>query len=284
MDCPRLMLVTNQARTARPLDTLVEAAVDGGVDAVQVRAPELSADARRDLVSTLLPICRERALLLVNNDERLASDLQIGWHGPEGARRSPNLDLPYVTQSVHTPAAASRAKGYDALVVGHVFQSASKPGLPPLGIDGLRAIVAATQIPVIAIGGVTHRNAACCIDAGARGVAVIGAICEANEPGKAARRLRSAVDQALARTAHPETKEAKMNTSTTPTEVNISLNGKPASIDREFSVLDLLRAKELRPELVAVEYNRTILRREQFEATQLQDGDQVEIVHFVGGG
>lgn len=284
MDCPRLMLVTSQARSAIPLVSLVAAAVGGGVDAVQVREPELSDDARRNLVSKLLPMCRERALLLVNNDAFLAADLQIGWHGPEKAPRSPDRDLLYATRSVHTPKTASRLSGYDALVAGHVFESASKPGRPPIGIDGLRAIVAAAQVPVIAIGGITPHNAARCIEAGARGVAVIAAICESNEPETAARRLRSAVDQALARTGHPETEVEKMNAGKTPTEVKISLNGKPASVDRACSILQLLRSKELRPELVAVEYNRTILRREQFGATELHDGDQVEIVHFVGGG
>jgi thiamine biosynthesis protein ThiS len=58
--------------------------------------------------------------------------------------------------------------------------------------------------------------------------------------------------------------------------------------DREFvsisTVSTLLEQLNMKPDRVAVELNRELLPRDRWAATQLQDGDTLEIVHFVGGG
>lgn len=58
--------------------------------------------------------------------------------------------------------------------------------------------------------------------------------------------------------------------------------------DREFvaisTVSTLLLQLNMKPDRVAVELNRELLPRDRWAATQLQDGDKLEIVHFVGGG
>jgi thiamine-phosphate pyrophosphorylase len=78
----------------------------------------------------------------------------------------------------------------DYLGVGPVWETPSKTDADPaLGLDGLRAICAAVDVPVVAIGGIDAANAADCIRAGAAGVAVIRA---ATDPG-----LRRAVDDAF---------------------------------------------------------------------------------------
>jgi thiamine-phosphate pyrophosphorylase len=88
--------------------------------------------------------------------------------------------------------ALDQVAGLDAdyLGAGPVWETPSKLDAdPPLGLDGLHAICAATRLPVIAIGGVDASNAAACIDAGAAGVATIRA---ASDP-----EVRKAVDEAL---------------------------------------------------------------------------------------
>ena len=66
--------------------------------------------------------------------------------------------------------------------------------------------------------------------------------------------------------------------------ITVLVNGEPCAIEREASLLDLLRRLELDPRLVVVEHNRHIVRRPALAETALAAGDQVELVHFVGGG
>jgi thiazole synthase len=68
------------------------------------------------------------------------------------------------------------------------------------------------------------------------------------------------------------------------TEISIIVNGEPRSIGRGASLTDLLRSLDLDPRMVVVEHNRSIVRRPVLADTSLNDGDQIELVHFVGGG
>ncbi len=63
----------------------------------------------------------------------------------------------------------------------------------------------------------------------------------------------------------------------------ISVNGK--SEETQTSVLlDLLRVKQIEPQMVAVELNDTLVDRDQLESTMLQEGDRVEFLFYMGGG
>jgi len=78
----------------------------------------------------------------------------------------------------------------------------------------------------------------------------------------------------------PETKKAKGDETT----VQITLNGEPFEIERPLSVVALLDKLEIDARRVAVEHNLTIIKRQRFPEVIVNDGDQVEIVNFVGGG
>jgi thiamine biosynthesis protein ThiS len=65
--------------------------------------------------------------------------------------------------------------------------------------------------------------------------------------------------------------------------MEITVNGEKKSVIT-MSVLQFLQSLEIDSRRVAVEYNRGILPKSSYETTVLQDGDQLEIVHFVGGG
>lgn len=66
--------------------------------------------------------------------------------------------------------------------------------------------------------------------------------------------------------------------------IRIRLNGQDREIPGGGSVQDLLVSLELRPELVVVERNREILDRARYPEVAVEDGDSLELVHFVGGG
>jgi thiamine-phosphate pyrophosphorylase len=95
--------------------------------------------------------------------------------------------------SVEAAVAAER-EGVDMLVLGTVYASASHRGGDTIGLAGVRAVCDAVRLPVIAIGGITTENAADVLRAGARGVAVVGAIFDADDARRAAAELCAAAE------------------------------------------------------------------------------------------
>ncbi len=66
--------------------------------------------------------------------------------------------------------------------------------------------------------------------------------------------------------------------------MRVELNGEPKELAEGTTLLSLVEQLALAPERVAVELNRDVVRRADWPATRLHDGDRVEVVHFVGGG
>ena len=66
--------------------------------------------------------------------------------------------------------------------------------------------------------------------------------------------------------------------------IKIQLNGKPQEIQAGMKVSDILLKWKIRPELVTVEVNETILQKLDYETTELKNGDNVEFVFYMGGG
>lgn len=66
--------------------------------------------------------------------------------------------------------------------------------------------------------------------------------------------------------------------------MTIRLNGDPSDIPGPMTVTALLQHLAIDPRRVAVELNLLVLKRAAFDTTIVQDGDEVEIVNFVGGG
>lgn len=192
----------------------VAAAVAGGVDWVQIREKDLEGEALLALASAVAAAARRaapRVRVLVNRriDVALAAALDgvhLGFDGapPAVARRLLGAGK-LVGLSTHGPdevtAAAEPALSY--LQLAPIFAPLSKPaGRAPLGLAALgRARESA--LPVLAQGGIAAANAGACVEAGAAGVAVTGAILAAADPAEAAAALRRALDAAApaARTA-----------------------------------------------------------------------------------
>lgn len=66
--------------------------------------------------------------------------------------------------------------------------------------------------------------------------------------------------------------------------IRVHLNGEEREIPAGQSVTELLESLDLRPELVVVERNREILKRDRYPEVEVHPGDTLELVHFVGGG
>ncbi|MDP8922413.1 MAG: thiamine phosphate synthase [Chloroflexota bacterium] len=201
---PVVMLVTDRrACGERMLDEVVWAAVDGGVNVVQLREKDLPGADLYLLATKLRAAVGTRALLLVNEriDVALAAGadgVQLGSTGLPCEVARGLLPDKLLGRSVHATAQAADAvaKGADLLVVGTMFASRSHPGTPPAGPTLLRKIANVTPTPLIGIGGISASNAAQVIGAGASGVAIISEIVAALDPREAAARLVGVVQEA----------------------------------------------------------------------------------------
>jgi thiazole synthase len=66
--------------------------------------------------------------------------------------------------------------------------------------------------------------------------------------------------------------------------MQIILNGDPHEVAGPLTLNALLAQLKIDPRRVAVEHNLTVVKRANYDSTQIEDGDQIEIVNFVGGG
>lgn len=84
---------------------------------------------------------------------------------------------------------------------------------------------------------------------------------------------------------HSATRDRNGPVATHNPHLSLTVNGDRLTVAAESSVADFLRARALDPRLVVIEHNRVILRdRDAYSGIRLNDGDVLEIVHFVGGG
>jgi thiamine biosynthesis protein ThiS len=66
--------------------------------------------------------------------------------------------------------------------------------------------------------------------------------------------------------------------------LRVQVNGEVREVPEKITLGELVRELSLAPERLAVELNREVVRRAAWPETEIREGDQVEIVHFVGGG
>ncbi len=203
LDLSLYLVVDPRRCEGRALLALVEAAVAGGVTAVQLRDKQSSTRRLVHEARRLKAWLAGRAVpLLVNDrvDVALAAEAD-GVHlgqddmAPADARRllGPDAVIGLTVRSLAEARAAPRDV-VDYVSIGGVFTTASKDNPePPCGLEGLRRIAAALDLPRVAISGIDRGNAADVIRAGVDGVAVISAICAAPDPRAASAALAATV-------------------------------------------------------------------------------------------
>ncbi|MFN8644552.1 MAG: thiamine phosphate synthase [Candidatus Binatia bacterium] len=187
----RLCLVTDRRRLAEacglPLDqaiaalhALAAAAGECGIGAIQLRERDLTARQLFTLASELRDRLPSSTRLLVNDRADIAAALAVGVHLRESSMptsrvRSACPAATPIWRAVHDRAGVDGAGPVDALVAGTVAPTPSKPAAAvTLGLDGLRDLVAATAVPVYAIGGLKGSDWPGLAARGVHGVAAIG--------------------------------------------------------------------------------------------------------------
>jgi len=197
-----LYLITDRRQTGgRALTDVVEAALRGGVRAVQLREKDLPGRALYVLARDLRDLtARFNARLIVN--ERIDVALAVeadGVHLGQGSfpvAEARKLLGPgrLIGVSTHSAREVQEARGADFVVFGPVYFTPSKARYgDPQGPARLREASSESSCPVFAIGAVTAQRVPEVRAAGAHGVAVISAIIGARDPEAATRRILSAL-------------------------------------------------------------------------------------------
>ena len=202
-----LYLVTDRSLArGRATADVVRAAVAGGVTCVQLREKECGTREFVEEARAVRAALRGTGVPLIVND-RVDVALAVGAEGVHLGQRDMAIAdarrlgpsgwiIGISAESVEDAARAERA-GADYIGVSPVFATPTKTDhAAPLGLEGLRAMRAATTLPLVAIGGIHAGNAREVIRAGADGLAVVSAIVSADSPREAARQLRREIEGA----------------------------------------------------------------------------------------
>ena len=202
----RLYLVTDQSLTrGRTLADVVAAAVQGGVTCVQLREKQLDTRAFLAQALALKALLAPHGVPLIIND-RIDIALACGAEGvhlgqsdmPVHAARQLLPPQVFIGWSVESMADVhdSATLPLDYLGVSPVFATPTKTDTKTAwGLDGLAQVRAATALPLVAIGGIHAGNAQAVLRAGADSLAVVSALCAADDPHAAAADLRAVCDQ-----------------------------------------------------------------------------------------
>ena len=180
------------------IDTVC-AAIDGGVTMVQLRDKHADDETVYRTACALKEAINGRVPLVLNDRVAIAKKAQLdGVHLGQGdmsiseARAILGADV-WLGLSINTLeelqiAQTQYLNQLDYVGIGPVFATKTKLNHAPTnGIDGLRQLVASSQLPTVAIGGIGQANAAQVYATGCDGIAVVSAICAAKDPRAAAK-------------------------------------------------------------------------------------------------
>ncbi|PKA42047.1 thiamine phosphate synthase [Rhizobium sullae] len=198
---PDLCAGTGMVATAR-------AAVSGGTTIVQLRNKQAGTASLIETGRALkTALAGTGALLIVNDDVEAAiavdaDGLHIGQDDLATRiareRIGPSMILGLSVETEELAATVDRAV-VDYAGIGPVFATSTKPDhKPPIGIDGLSRLAKACPVPAVAIGGLKAKHAADVLAAGAKGLAVVSAICGTPDPRQAAADITRAIRRARA--------------------------------------------------------------------------------------
>ena len=184
---PRVYPITDVQLSGLSHAEQVELLSLGGASLVQLREKQMPASEFYDQAKAAVSVAERNGVKLIVND-RVDVALAANAHGvhlgqddmpPEAARRllGAEVILGFSTHNIEQAVAATELP-VDYIAIGPIFQTSTKTDTSPvLGLEGLRAVRRAIgDFPLVAIGGISHVNAAEVVEAGADSVAVISAL------------------------------------------------------------------------------------------------------------
>jgi thiazole tautomerase (transcriptional regulator TenI) len=159
------------------------------VDAFHLREKKWTAKELVGVIEALMEQGVPLEKIIINDRVDVAHSMKTG--GVQLAHHSIDVSLVkkafpglQIGCSVHSLAEAVEVekKGANRLLYGHIFSTASKPGMPPRGLKELEEIIENVKVPVLAIGGITPKNVNDVLATGVEGIAVLSGILKARDP------------------------------------------------------------------------------------------------------
>ena len=206
------VIIDRAASRGRDLAELTAAAIRGGADVIQLRDKQASARGLLDEAARLLTATRSAGIPLIIND-RVDIARAVGADGvhlgqddlPVAAARDvlgPHALLGVSTHS-REQAIAAEAAGADYLGFGPIFPTPTKPEYGSIGTGLIREVTTRVRIPTVCIGGIDATTLDEVLRAGATCIAVVRAVCGADNPEAAARGLKQLLMNFPHATAQP---------------------------------------------------------------------------------
>ncbi len=203
----KLMLYVITDRRLRDEVSTARQALEGGATTIQLRIKNASTREMIEVGRNIRKLCDDfDALFFVNDrvDVALATDADGVHVGSEDMpvamvkKISPDLIVGASARSVEE-ALRAQQEGADYIGAGSVFPTSSKSDAVVIGLDTLRRIVDTVNIPVVAIGGITHENVVEVLRTGVDGIAVISAVVGAEDVKDATWKMRQLIEREKSR-------------------------------------------------------------------------------------
>jgi thiamine-phosphate pyrophosphorylase len=199
----RLYVITGDRGDEVETSRIVEAALEGGANVIQLRKKTMPKGEQYAIAVALrrLTLLRD-ALLIINDHADIAIAAEAdGVHlgqddlSPSVVRQLPGFHGRLIGRSTHSleQARAAIDEGADYFAVGPVFPTPTKAGRAAVGTSLVSQVAAIADRPFVAVGGIDHDNAADVVGAGAPALAVVRAVYDAADPAESARRLHELI-------------------------------------------------------------------------------------------
>ena len=194
------LIVSTDTTPSVPYLELALQAILGGIDGIQFRHKGIYSRETYSLVSQLAELCNRFSIPLIIND-RIDIALAVKAAGAHLGQS----DLPLAiasaflgkgkiigaTASTLEEAKRAEIEGADYIGFGHIFPTTTKiKNTPPVGLEGLKAVLNHVTIPVVAIGGITDHNLDEVRKTGVHGVAFVSAISSSLDPFRQTKKLK----------------------------------------------------------------------------------------------
>lgn len=272
---PRLYLVTGEdASNGRSTLEVSQAAIDGGIDILQMREKRMGREQRSALGRELARRCRARHVLFIVNDDPLlakevdADGVHVGQEDlgtwPLERTRALLGKEKIIGLSTHSVAQVRQALSYDVdyISFGPIFPTLTKDYF--IGTADIPAVLAMADRPVVLIGGITPENVDVLLEKGARNIAMIRAITQAEDVTSRVIELKDRLRKAC--------------------PMRIRINGKDEAVDGGSTLHDLVARRGLKAERLVIEHNSDLVPPEKWVSVAIKENDVIELISFVGGG